>query len=276
MARKRPREGASPGASSRTVVAAARGKGAGTRRRQSLWEFIRGLLPAVVIFLVIRTFFIEAFRIPSESMEPTLLVGDFLFVNKLIYGPAIPFTRARLPGYAEPERGQVAIYVSPPQAGRVPPGSELDDNTPTVVKRIVALGGDTIYMRGGLLYVNGIAQRQGYGAAGRPEGWVDEPDPYIQWTTERGLRGSRFGAPPARASHDTWGPIVVPAGHFFSLGDNRYNSVDARYYGFVPRENLRGKPLFIYYSHDCRNSDVGAPACFVTDVRWSRIGDRIR
>jgi len=170
----------------------------------------------------------------------------------------------------------VAIYESPPQAGRVSAEALLDDNTPTVVKRIVALGGDTIYMRDGVFFVNGIAQRQGYGAAARPEGWPDPPDPYIQWTTERGLRGSRFGPPPARATHDNWGPIIVPPGHLFSLGDNRYNSVDARYYGFIPRENLRGRPLFIYYSHDCRNSDVGAPVCFVTDVRWSRIGDRIR
>jgi signal peptidase I len=273
-ARKRPREGGSPGASSRTVVAAARGRGAKTRRRQSLWEFIRGLLPAVVIFLVIRTFFIEAYRIPSESMEPTLLVGDFLFVNKLIYGPKIPFTRVHLPGYAEPQRGQVAIYESPSQA-HLPAEYRLETLTPTVVKRLVGLPGDTLHMRGGVLYVNGIAQRQGYGAAAPAEG-ADAPDVSFEWQKRVGLRASRFGAAPAQPTHDNWGPLVVPPRHYFSLGDNRYNSIDARYYGFIPRENLRGKPLFIYYSHNCRDSDVGAPLCFVTDVRWSRIGDRIR
>jgi signal peptidase I len=271
--KKRSTAGGRP---SRNVVAAARGRGpsAGARAGASLWEFVRGLLPFVIIFLALRAFVVEAYRIPSGSMEPTLLVGDFLFVNKIAYGPHIPFTDANLPGYAEPKRGDVAIYESPSQE-RLPVEYQLDDLTPTVVKRIVALAGDTVHMRGGMFYVNGIAQRQGYGTGEKPPGWTDGPDPSFAWQRRFALARSRFGGAPAEPTHDEWGPLVVPAGHFFSLGDNRYNSIDARYYGFVPRKNLRGRPLFIYYSHDC--AEDGTPVlCFVTTIRWDRIGDRIR
>jgi signal peptidase I len=235
--------------STRSVVAESRGK---TPKRSSRRELLRSIIGAVVIFLFIRTFFIEAFRIPSGSMEPTLLIGDFLFVNKLVYGPHIPFTSINLPGYAEPKRGEIAVFRSP----------DSRDGHPTVVKRLVGLSGDTLYMREGLLYVNGIAQRQGYGAS---EGFAqDSYDPDFAWQRQYALTRSRFGSAPTTPSHDNWGPIVVPSAHFFALGDNRYNSKDARYYGFVPRENLRGRPLFIYFSIDWESFDV----------RWSRFGMR--
>ena len=233
---------------SKTVVAEARGKTPRASRR----ELFRSILGAALIFLFIRTFFIEAFRIPSGSMEPTLLVGDFLFVNKLAYGPHIPFTNINLPGYSEPKRGEIAVYRSP----------DASDGHPTVVKRIVGLPGDTLHMRSALLHVNGIAQRQGYGAdVGLAQ---DTYDPAFVWQRQYALGRSRFGGAPATPTHDNWGPIVVPANHFFTLGDNRYNSKDARYYGFVPRENLRGRPLFIYFSIDWESFDA----------RWSRIGLR--
>jgi signal peptidase I len=232
----------------KSVVAEARGQ---SGPRSSRRELLRSIVGAALIFLFIRTFFIEAFRIPSGSMEPTLLVGDFLFVNKLAYGPHIPFTDINLPGYAEPKRGEIAVYRSP----------DAGDGHPTVVKRIVGLPADTLYMRQGLLYVNGIAQRQGYGAMG---GGQDSYDPAFTWQRQYALTRSRFGGAPASPTHDNWGPIVVPAAHFFALGDNRYNSKDARYYGFVPRENLRGRPLFIYFSIDWESFDV----------RWERFGLR--
>ncbi|HJU91092.1 MAG TPA: signal peptidase I [Gemmatimonadaceae bacterium] len=233
---------------SKTVVAEARGKTQRTSRR----ELFRSILGAALIFLFIRTFFIEAFRIPSGSMEPTLLVGDFLFVNKLAYGPHIPFTNINLPGYSEPKRGEIAVYKSP----------DASDGHPTVVKRIVGLPGDTLHMRNALLHVNGIAQRQGYGADQALA--QDTYDPSFVWQKQYALGRSRFGSAPSTPTHDNWGPIVVPATHFFTLGDNRYNSKDARYYGFVPRENLRGRPLFIYFSIDWESFDA----------RWSRIGLR--
>src|SRR5262249_35650446 len=116
---------------------------------------IIGLLPVIGIFLGTRQLLAEAFRIPSGSMEPTLLVGDWLFVNKLRYGPHIPFTHASPPGYAPPRRGDVAVFVSPPQdfSIRISP----DEITPTLVKRIVGIGGDTILMRHGQLLVNGVS-----------------------------------------------------------------------------------------------------------------------
>lgn len=248
--------------SSRNVVAAARA--GGKKRSKSGWD-LKSILVAVVLFLVIRTFLIEAYHIPSGSMEPTLLVGDFLFVNKAIYGAHVPFTHVNLPGYAEPQRGGIVIYESPDQS-RLPAGIRMpNDLTPIVVKRLVGLPGDTIYMRDGLLYIDGMAQRQGWGAAPRPPGYEDTPDPVFDWQNQYALRSSRFGSAPAHPSHDNWGPLVIPPGHYMSLGDNRYDSVDARYYGFVPRENVRGKPLFIYLSVD-------------TDdwrIRWNRIGKSV-
>jgi signal peptidase I len=258
---------------SKNSVAAARGRG---RRRgslgHSLWENFKSIIGALAIFLVVRTFFIEAFRIPSESMVPTLLVGDWLFVNKLVYGPHVPFTDVNLPGYAEPRRGEVVVFVSPPQdpSIRIAP----DEITPTLVKRIVGAPGDTIHMRRGLVYVNGIAQRQGYAAASNPLGDPGEVHPLFDWMRDAALSRSRFGPPPAQPTHDDWGPVVLPEDRFFMLGDNRYRSVDSRYYGLVPRENIRGRPLFVYYSYNANDSDRALP--FLTDIRWDRIGHRIR
>ena len=264
MATKKKRSTPRP---SSNVVAAARGKSGSGNRGAAVREFLRGILPVVAIFLFIRTFFMEAYRIPSESMEPAMLVGDFLFVNKLAYGPHIPFTDVSLPGYTDPKRGDIAIYRSPPQY------DQPHDLTPTVVKRVVAVAADTIYMRDGLLHVNGIAQRLGYGTPDRA-GHVDTPDERFAWMRNHALRGSRFGQPIEHPSLDNWGPMVVPAEHFFAMGDNRYNSKDARYYGFVPRKNVRGKPMFIYFSYDKLGSD--SPLPFITDIRWGRLGHWIR
>jgi signal peptidase I len=225
----------------------------------SLWtrhgESIKSIVGVVIVWLVIRAFLVEAFRIPSGSMEPTMLVGDFLFVNKLAFGPHIPFTDIRLPGYADPKRGEIIVYTSPYQA------DEPTDHTPTVVKRVVGVGGDTLYMRKGLLYVNGIAQRQGYGAPVNPS-VADDVSPDFDWQKKVGLKNTRFGSAPDQPTHDNWGPFVVPQAHVFTLGDNRYDSKDARYYGFVPRANVWGRPLFCYFSIDTDS----------WSIRWSRIG----
>ena len=253
----------SSGAKSGGAVAAAKGKSRGAAAPGAMhgtWELLKSLLGAVAIFLVFRTFLVEAYRIPSGSMIPTLLVGDWLFVNKLAYGPHIPFTSVNLPGYDEPERGEVIVFVSPYQADEARRGA---DPTPTLVKRLVGVPGDTLYMRGGLLHVNGVPRPQGPEFAVNRVGEGGAVDPLFDWQKPFGLRASRFGAAPAQPTHDDWGPIVVPAERYFMLGDNRYGSKDSRYWGFVPRENVRGRPLFIYFSIDW-------PA---KDIRWSRIGD---
>jgi signal peptidase I len=246
---------------------AARSSGAGMRQ---WWELIKSILGMLLIFFGVRQFLVEAYRIPSGSMIPTLLVGDWLFVNKLRYGPAIPFTNTLLPGYAEPHRGEVIVFESPFQADEKELGN---DPTPTLVKRMVGMPGDTLHMRQGLLYVNGIAQRQGYGAATADPAIGNESHPLYAWQARIALHQSRFGAAPALPTHDNWGPLVIPSGHYFMLGDNRYDSKDSRYWGPVPRQNVRGRPLFVYYSYE---PDCKPPLSGLLCVRWGRIGERIR
>jgi signal peptidase I len=241
-------------------------------RLRNIWENFKSILGALAIFLVLRAFLVEAYRIPSGSMIPTLLVGDWLFVNKAIYGAHVPFSRASLPAYREPKRGDVVVFVSPYQGDEAAQGR---DPTPTLVKRLVGTPGDTLYMRNALLYVNGIAQRQGFGAtAAADPGMANEVNPLFDWQKKVGLKSSRFGAAPTQPTHDNWGPLVVPPQRLFMMGDSRYNSKDSRYWGFVPRENVRGKPLFVYYSYNADDSDRPLP--MLTDIRWSRIGHWIR
>jgi signal peptidase I len=241
-------------------------------RVRNLWENFKSIVGALAIFLVLRAFLVEAYRIPSGSMIPTLLVGDWLFVNKAIYGAHIPFSHASLPAYRDPHRGDVVVFVSPYQADEAKRGA---DPTPTLVKRLVGTPGDTLYMRNAILYVNGIAQRQGYGVAAQVDPDIgNSVDSLFDWQKKVGLKSSRFGAAPAQPTHDNWGPFVVPPDRLFMMGDSRYNSKDSRYWGFVPRENVRGKPLFVYYSYNADDSDRPLP--MLTDIRWSRIGHWIR
>lgn len=229
--------------------------------------FIMGVLPALLIALVTRETLAEAYRIPSGSMEPTLLVGDWLFVNKLKFGPHIPFTNAALPGYAQPARGDVVVFVSPPQdpSIRISP----DEVTPVLVKRIVGLPGDTLLMRHGQLIVDGRAVNSP-NAFVLADSLADEPQPIFAWQRQIDVRGTRFGAPVERPSLHEWGPLVVPAGTYFMMGDNRDDSVDSRYYGPVPRANLRGTPMFVYYSYDPTSGADYLRA--LTAIRWNRLG----
>src|SRR5690348_7719440 len=266
----------------RNVVAEARsgGKKQSTGGGKWLWENIKSLAGAVLIYLFVKTLFVEAFRIPSGSMIPTLLVGDWLFVNKLAYGPTIPFTNSHLPGYADPKHGDVVVFVSPYQADNAP------DFTPVLVKRLIGMPGDTLYMRDGLLHLNGIPQRQGF-AATNPSGDNNQPAPAhnFDWQHTIEVKGSRFGPPPAEPTLGNWGPLVIPANHYFMMGDNRYCSKDSRYWGIVPRDNIRGRPLFIYYSYvpgpddqadPCSGQASDRPISFITDIRWSRLGHWVR
>ncbi len=232
------------------------------------WENIKAILWTLAIFLAIRTFLFEAYRIPSGSMIPTLLVGDWLFVNKLAYGPHVPGTEINLPGYTDPKRGDVVVFISPNQV------DQPEDPNPTLVKRCVAVAGDTIWMRDGLFYVNGMAQPQGAAAAKNVKGDGTFSHPLFTWQKQFEVHGTKVGEPAASPTLDNWGPLVVPAKHLFMLGDNRYDSKDARYWGFVPRENVRGRPAFVYYSYNADDSDRMLP--FLTDIRWGRLGTIIR
>jgi len=225
-----------------------------------------GVLPVLAIVVGTRQLLAEAFRIPSGSMEPTLLVGDWLFVNKLRLGPHIPFTSHSLPGYAHPKRGDVTVFVSPPQdvTIRISP----DEITPMLVKRIVGVAGDTVLMRHGQLSVNGVLVPSQNSVVATAV--ADEPQAIFRWQHLIEVRGSRFGPPvPAPSLHE-WGPLLVPAGTFFMIGDNRDSSVDSRYYGPVPRANLRGTPMFVYYSYDPEKGVDYVRA--LTAIRWRRLG----
>ena len=198
---------------------------------------------AFVIWVFLRSYLIEAFRIPSASMENTLLVGDFLFVNKVAFGGEleIPLTGIhflRLPGYGTPRQGEVVVFRS------------VEDSTPNlnIVKRLIGGPGDTLQMVRDTVIRNGRRLDELYALhtalAPMPEG-------------EFRLRQIRarqlpyyIGPDSARyqpTTHD-WGPIVVPAGHYFAMGDNRDESYDSRFWGFLPRLHIRGRPLFIYMS----------------------------
>lgn len=271
----------------KNVVAQARGKNApraasNGARSGALWETIKSIGGAIIIYLVIRTLLVEAYRIPSGSMIPTLLVGDWLFVNKLVYGPTIPFTNTHLPGYSDPKRNDVVVFVSPPQI------DQPEDPQPTLVKRLVGMPGDTLYMRGGLLYVNGLPQRQGFASTTNhvDPSEANSTSDLFTWQHRIEVKSSRFGSPPEIPTHDNWGPLLIPAGNYFMMGDNRYCSKDSRYWGVVPRDNVRGRPLIVYYSYRPGPAEGDSPVCnpdtsdrpisFITDIRWSRIGDRVR
>jgi signal peptidase I len=241
---------------------------------RSTLESAKSLIGALLIFFFIRLFIVEAYRIPTGSMIPTLLVGDWLFVNKLVYGPHIPFTDVVLPGYASPHHGDVVVFKSPRQI------DQPEDPNPTLVKRLIGEPGDTLYMRHGVVYVDGVPKPQGPGFSAYdpndpdPESPPDEASPLFTWQKQYEIKSSRFGPPPDTITHDNWGPIVVPARHYFMMGDNRYKSKDSRYWGLVPRENIRGQPLFIYYSYD---TEAGLDYFrAITEIRWKRIGHWVK
>jgi signal peptidase I len=248
-----------------TAVADARGK-PGSAPKNRAWENVKSILGTVAVFLFLRAFFVEAYRIPSGSMVPTLLVGDWLFVNKLRYGPHIPFTNWNLPGYANPQRGDVAVFVSPNQI------DQPEDPTPTLVKRLQGLPGDTLYMRAGMLYLNGEKRPLPFKIDTLSD--PNESSPLFSWQAQYALKESRFGPAPEHPTLDNWGPLVIPPGYYFMMGDSRYASKDSRFWGIVPRKNFRGRPLFVYYSYNADDSDRAAP--FVTDIRWGRLFTWIR
>jgi signal peptidase I len=288
------RDGASRDTSSResalreSALRAANGEGRHSRgvRLSWLWEWAKIFPAAVLLFLVLRAFLVEAYKIPSGSMERTLLVGDFLLVNKLVYGAEIPFSRTRLPAIRAPRHGDVVVFEWP------------SDPSKNFVKRLVGLPGDTLSMRGGVLMRNGSPLSEGYVVHTEPG--VDPLNDDFRW--QRGYLVNTAVATPAtdttpmdpavsgpvgsdlpssspsstggyRPSRNNWGPLVVPPRHLFVLGDNRDNSLDSRYWGFVPDSLLRGTPLIVYYSF---TPDSGTTAPWLTRIRWSRVGSVVR
>jgi signal peptidase I len=191
-------------------------RGTAPRAKSLVREYGEAVVVAIVLALLIRAFVVQAFTIPSGSMMDTLLIGDYILVNKFLYGPEIPFTDVHLPGLREPQRGDIIVFKYP------------NDENRDFIKRIVALGGETVQVRDNKVLVNG-----------RP---LDEP--YVK-------PGSFTSSPSGHCGY-LYGcePTVVPRGAYFVMGDNRDNSQDSRYWGFVRGDKIRGKAFLIYWSWD--------------------------
>jgi signal peptidase I len=207
---------------------------AGRRRKSVVREYVEAIAIAILLALVIRTLIVQAFTIPSGSMMDTLLVGDYILVNKFLYGPEVPLTEYRLPSLRMPDRGDIIVFKYP------------QDEKRDFIKRIVAGPGETVQVRGQQVLVNG-----------QP---LDEP--YVR----RNPGGLAHTGSPGYCGY-TYGcePLLVPPDSYFVMGDNRDNSQDSRYWGFVKRDKIKGKAFLIYWSWDSDRHWL----------RWWRLGHYI-
>jgi signal peptidase I len=221
-----------------------------------LKDWLRFAIFTLLLFLLVRGFVLEAFTIPTSSMEATLLVGDFLFVNKALYGAEIPGTRTRLPGFRSPERGDVVVFRPPHDPGKV------------YVKRLIGSPGDTLEMKEKKLHLNGIPQDEVYVRYMDESG--DAMHPKMKWQSDFLAASPRRRYSPSR---DNWGPLVVPPDRYFVLGDNRDNSEDSRYWGFISRDDIKGNPWIVYFSLD---PEVAGSGGWLGKVRWDRVGLLVR
>lgn len=220
--------------------------------KEPVWvEYARTFFPIILIVLLLRSFLIEPFRIPSGSMIPTLLVGDFILVNKYTYGLRLPVLNKKIVAFNEPQRGDVVVF-------RYPRDPSLD-----YIKRVIGLPGDRVRYSNRVLYINGVQM---------PQTVLDGADLAEFAGTDAHFQQRRehldqvvhtIQVAPAAPSVDQ--EVVVPAGHYFVMGDNRDNSNDSRAWGYVPEENLVGKAFLVWMSWD---SDQGG-------VAWRRIGQSI-
>jgi signal peptidase I len=220
------------------------GGAAGKKMRQKgrLREYVEAFAIALLIALFVRTLVIQAFKIPSGSMENTLLIGDHIFVNKFVYGYHVPYTTGRVFSFSSPNHGDIIVFVFP------------EDPSKDFIKRVIAVPGDTVEIRNKEVILNGKPIHENYTR-------------FAEGKTADGLVRSRDNMP----------PVTVPEGKYFVMGDNRDRSYDSRFWGFVDEDAIIGKALFIYFSVDWgvdlrwyefwRYPDL---------VRWSRIGDVLR
>lgn len=215
------------------------GAGKGVRQKGKLREYVEAFAIALLIALLVRTFVIQAFKIPSGSMENTLLVGDHIFVNKFLYGYHVPYMKGRVLAFSAPRRGDIIVFVFP------------EDPSKDFIKRVIAVPGDRVEIRNKTVILNGEPLREKYARFADGDG-------------TNGIARRRDNMP----------PVTVPEGKYFVMGDNRDRSYDSRFWGFVDKEAIVGKALFIYFSlnwdAELRWYEVWR---YPDLVRWDRIGD---
>jgi signal peptidase I len=221
-------------------------------------SIVARLATSVALFLVIRAFVVEMFKIPTPSMQRTLLVGDFLVVDKMVYGAEIPFIHIRLPAIRHPRSGDVIVFKWP------------SDPSINFVKRIVAVPGDTILMRNGQLIRDGLVLNEPYVSHSSPD--TDPSGDAFTWQRDY-LISSLHATQSYWPSRNNWGPLIVPTKSYFVLGDNRDNSLDSRYWGFVPDSLVRGRPLIVYFSYE---PDSASRISWLRHIRWKRLGTIVR
>jgi len=200
-------------------------------KKRLLWEYTEAIITALILALLIRAYVIQAFKIPSGSMIPTLVIGDHILVNKFIYGTKIPFSETMVLEFTKPEKGNIIVFKYP------------EDPTRDFIKRVVAVEGDVVESRNKTIYVNG----------------KQTSEPYAQHT-DNSIR------PMGIEPRDNFGPLIVPKNKFFVMGDNRDQSYDSRYWGYVDRKDIKGKALILYWSWDSKNNWV----------RFARIGKLVK
>ncbi|HSB61211.1 MAG TPA: signal peptidase I [Vicinamibacteria bacterium] len=221
-------------------------------------EYLESIVVAVVLALFIRTFAVQAFKIPTGSMETNLLIGDHLLVNKLVYSPSLTPAESALLGKKEVQRGHVVVFKYP------------EDPSRDFIKRVIGLPGETVQIKNKQVYIDGKPLDEPYVRFTEPPLRPDDP--------EYGLRGEG-------ARGDNWGPEVVPEGKLLVLGDNRDNSKDSRFWGFLPRDQVKGRALLVYWSHNATRDEyqrtgwlqwlrdtLSAPV----KTRWGRLFHLIR
>jgi len=228
-------------------------------KKSTLREYFESIVIAVILALFIRTFVVQAFKIPTGSMEENLLIGDHLLVNKFIFGPsASAVERAVLP-MASLKRGEVVVFKYPEEPDR------------DFIKRVIGLPGETVELREKKVYINGTP--------------LDEP--YVHFLAPpRG--GTEFNEVTSYDVRERYGPVTVPPNQYFVMGDNRDNSQDSRYWGFLPRDLVKGKALVIYWSYEAGREDyqeegagatargfISVFAHFFTRTRWDRMFHQI-
>lgn len=198
-----------------------------TAEKSKLREYTEAIIIAVAIAFFIRTFIIQAFKIPSGSMKPTLQIGDHILVTKFSYGIKIPLLRKTLFSVSDPKRGDIVVFIYP------------EDRSKDFVKRVVGVSGDTLEIKNKKIYLNGLPYSDGHGV------YMDD-----------------MIIPGAAQPRDNFGPVTVPTGSLFVMGDNRDQSYDSRFWGFVDKRDVLGKALIIYWSWN--KEDI--------NVRWDRLG----